>query len=40
MRDLRVYYEIEETPDRLVLIRAVGIKERERIWIGGEEVTL
>ena len=38
--NLRVYYEVEEAPERLVLIRAVGIKERERIWIGGEEVTL
>ena len=29
--DLRVYYEVEAIPERRVLIRAVGIKERERV---------
>lgn len=38
--DLRVYYDVREEPERVVLIRAVGVKERQRILIGGDEVTL
>lgn len=37
--DLRVYYEVDEK-ERLVEIRAVGIKDRNRVLIGGEEVDL
>jgi mRNA-degrading endonuclease RelE of RelBE toxin-antitoxin system len=37
--DLRVYYEVEERA-RVVEIRAVGIKDRNRVLIGGEEVDL
>lgn len=36
---LRVYYDVEE-PARKVLIRAIGIKERERVRIGGKEFEL
>jgi mRNA-degrading endonuclease RelE of RelBE toxin-antitoxin system len=38
--DLRVYYDVEETPEPLVSIRAVGIKDRTRILIGNEEIQL
>ena len=38
--DLRVYYEVEESPQSLVRIRAVGIKERNRVLIGNEEFEL
>lgn len=38
--DLRVYYDVEEIPEPKVLIRAVGIKERNRIRIGGKEIEL
>lgn len=50
--DLRVYYDVEEAheaaatdeivekPTPRVLIVAVGLKERSRLIIGGEEVTL
>ncbi len=38
--DLRVYYDIEEGPEMVVLIRAVGLKERNRVHIGGEVIDL
>jgi mRNA-degrading endonuclease RelE of RelBE toxin-antitoxin system len=44
--ELRVYYDIEEghvvedKPEPRVLILAVGIKDRNRLMIGGEEVKL
>jgi mRNA-degrading endonuclease RelE of RelBE toxin-antitoxin system len=37
--DLRVYYEVDETK-RVVEIRAVGTKNRNRVFIGGEGVDL
>mgnify|MGYP001588091135 CR=1 FL=1 len=37
--DLRVYYEVME-PKRVVLIKGVGVKDRQRVTIGGEEVEL
>jgi mRNA-degrading endonuclease RelE of RelBE toxin-antitoxin system len=37
---LRVYYEIEEVPERRVTVMAVGVKARNRVRIGGEEVEL
>jgi mRNA-degrading endonuclease RelE of RelBE toxin-antitoxin system len=38
--DLRVYYDIEYDPARKVLIRAVGVKTRNLVRIGGEEIQL
>ncbi len=35
----RVFYDVDET-QRVVRILAVGIKERNKLIIGGEEVTL
>jgi mRNA-degrading endonuclease RelE of RelBE toxin-antitoxin system len=37
---LRVYYDIEETPRQLVIVKAVGIKIRERVYVGGREIEL
>jgi hypothetical protein len=37
---LRVYYDVEEEPEQVVKIRAVGIKERHRVRIGGEVIEL
>ena len=37
--DLRVYYDIMKDPD-MVLVRAVGIKVRNTVSIGGEVVEL
>lgn len=38
--DLRVYFDVVEKPRRVVTIQAVGIKDRGRVLIGGEEVKL
>ena len=38
--ELRVYYDIEEEPEKLVMILAIGIKDRSRVIIGGEEIEL
>ena len=32
--NLRVYYDVEEDPHPIVYIRAIGIKERNRVRIG------
>jgi mRNA-degrading endonuclease RelE of RelBE toxin-antitoxin system len=37
--EIRVYYDIDE-PKRVVTILAVGLKDRNRVIIGGEEVQL
>jgi mRNA-degrading endonuclease RelE of RelBE toxin-antitoxin system len=37
--DLRVYYEVDEGR-RVVEVRAVGIKDRDRVFIGGQEIDL
>lgn len=36
--DLRVYYAVEEKPEAVVVIVAVGIKMRERVRIAGKDV--
>jgi len=38
--DIRVYFDSEEFPEAVVTIRAVGVKVRDRVLIGGEEVDL
>jgi mRNA-degrading endonuclease RelE of RelBE toxin-antitoxin system len=38
--DLRVYFDIQDDPESVVTILAVGIMDRNRILIGGEEVQL
>jgi len=38
--DLRIYHEVEEEPEAVVLVRAVGWKERNRVHIGGEVMDL
>lgn len=37
---LRVYYDVEEDPEPVVFVRAVGIKERNRVRIGREVIKL
>lgn len=34
--DLRVYYDVEEKPEAVVYINAVGLKERNQVRIAGE----
>jgi mRNA-degrading endonuclease RelE of RelBE toxin-antitoxin system len=36
---LRVYYEVSDA-EHLVLIRAIGIKDRDRVRVAGEEIDL
>ena len=38
--NLRVYYDVEDEPEAVVIVKAVGIKDRSRVTIGGEEVEL
>ncbi len=38
--NLRAYYDVEEEPEPVVYVRAVGVKERNQIRIGGEIVEL
>jgi mRNA-degrading endonuclease RelE of RelBE toxin-antitoxin system len=38
--NLRVYYDVVEVPEPIVYIRAVGIKYRNRVVIGDEEIEL
>lgn len=38
--EIRIYYDVEEKPDELVTVLAVGVKDRNRVIIGGEEVEL
>ena len=38
--NLRVYYDVEVKPTRVVLIRAVGIKERNHLRIAKEVITI
>ena len=38
--DLRVYYEVSNEPQPTVTVLAIGIKERDRVRIGGEIIKL
>lgn len=38
--ELRVYYDVEEEPEPVVRIRAVGIKRRNQVRIGKEVIQL
>ncbi len=40
MGKLRVYYEVSEESEAVVTIRAVGLKDRNRVYIAGEEIEL
>jgi mRNA-degrading endonuclease RelE of RelBE toxin-antitoxin system len=38
--DFRVYYEVSDEPQPTVTVLAIGIKERDRVRIGGEMIKL
>jgi len=38
--DLRVYYDVQGEPEAVVTIRAVGVKDRNRVRIAGREFPL
>jgi len=35
--DLRVYYDVEDSPVSLIVVSAFGVKVRHRVAIGGRE---
>jgi hypothetical protein len=37
---LRAYYDIVETPEPAVFVRAIGVKKRSQVVIGGEVMEL
>ena len=36
----RVFYEVQEEPDPVVIIKAVGVKRHDELWIGEEKIEL
>ena len=38
--DFRVYYDVIDGRDAVVLVKAIGIKVRERVLIGGAAIDL
>lgn len=40
VQDMRVYYDVEEDPAKVVVIRAIGQKKRNVVYIGGKEIKL
>jgi len=38
--ELRIYYDIAEEPENVVTVVAVGVKDRNRVLIGGKEIDL
>jgi mRNA-degrading endonuclease RelE of RelBE toxin-antitoxin system len=38
--ELRVYYVVVEAPEAVVTILAIGVKDRNRVLIGGKEIEL
>ena len=38
--NLRVYYDVEHEPEAAVYVRAVGVKQRNRVRIGREVIQL
>ena len=37
---LRVYYSVEDVPEPVVYVHAIGIKRRNQVWIGKEVIEL
>jgi mRNA-degrading endonuclease RelE of RelBE toxin-antitoxin system len=38
--DIRVFYDVQEEPEPVVKIAAVGIKQHSELWIGKERIDL
>ena len=38
--DLRVYYDVEDAPESVVYIRAIGTKRHNQVYIGNQGVQL
>lgn len=37
---LTAHYDVEEVPARIVIVKAVALKNRDRVLIGGREIKL
>jgi mRNA-degrading endonuclease RelE of RelBE toxin-antitoxin system len=37
---LRVFYDIEESPKQVVVVKAIGKKVHNQLWIGNEKIEL
>ncbi len=38
--DIRVFYEVREEPEAEVIVKAIGIKRHNELWIGDERIEL
>jgi mRNA-degrading endonuclease RelE of RelBE toxin-antitoxin system len=38
--EVRVFYEVLETPSPMVMIKAIGLKENNDLYVGGERIEL
>jgi mRNA-degrading endonuclease RelE of RelBE toxin-antitoxin system len=38
--EVRVYDDVEEVPARIVIVKAVALKDRDRVFVGGREIKL
>lgn len=38
--NLKVYYDVVQQPTPSVMVRAIGVKRRNAVWIGGEEIAI
>ncbi len=38
--NLRVYYDVHEQPELLLLVKGIAVKIRDRVYMGGEEIEL
>lgn len=40
LANIRIFYDVQDEPERLVKIAAVGIKRHNELWIGKEKIDL
>ena len=40
INNLRVYYDVQDTPEAVVFVRAIGVKLRRRVRFGKETIDL
>jgi mRNA-degrading endonuclease RelE of RelBE toxin-antitoxin system len=38
--DIRVFYDVQEEPDPVVNVKAIGKKVHNELWIGGDRIQL
>ncbi len=38
--DIRVFYEVREGPEPEVIVKAIGVKRHNELWIGNERIML